>query len=38
MLFNFDIDKNNNWNYNECVQCGECINSCQVHALKRSWR
>jgi len=28
--------KDNKWNDNECIQCGECINACNVHALKRS--
>jgi len=27
--------KDNKWNDNECIQCGECISACNVHALKR---
>lgn len=30
-----DMVKNNKWNHNECVQCGECIKTCKVNALKR---
>jgi polyferredoxin len=29
--------KNNNWNRNECIQCGQCINSCKCGVLKRKW-
>ena len=30
--------KNNKWNTNECIQCGECINACKCHVLKREWK
>jgi polyferredoxin len=33
-----DMVKSNKWNYNECIQCGECINTCKVGALKREFR
>lgn len=29
--------KNNKWNDNECIKCGECINACKCNALKRKW-
>lgn len=33
-----DMVKSEKWNYNECVQCGECINSCKLHVLKREFK
>lgn len=32
-----DMVKNNNWNENECIKCGECLNSCKCDVLKRKW-
>ena len=33
-----DMVKTNKWNYNECIQCGECISTCKVIALKRDFK
>lgn len=30
--------KNEKWNYNECIQCGECINICKKHVLRREFK
>lgn len=29
--------KNNKWNTNECIKCGECLNQCKCDALKIKW-
>lgn len=33
-----DMVKSEKWKYNECIQCGECINICNTHALKREFK
>ena len=30
--------KENKWNRNECIQCGECLNTCNCDVLKRTWK
>jgi ferredoxin-type protein NapH len=32
-----DMVKNNKWNTNECIQCGECLNACKCNVLIRKW-
>jgi polyferredoxin len=32
-----DMVKNDKWNDNECIQCGECLNACKCDVLKRKW-
>ena len=33
-----DMVQNSKWNYHECVQCGECIDSCKVNVLTREFK
>lgn len=33
-----EMVNNEKWNYNECIQCGECINACKNHSLKREFK
>ena len=36
-LMGLDVEvmvKNNKWNTNECIKCGECLNACKYNVLK----